>query len=61
MYIYFVQTPSAVDQLRKILSGKSECVSNQTFIVGIILTIFYSFECYRLVLKLVLNNGDAMV
>lgn len=62
IYYVFLQTPSAVDQLKKILSGKSDCVSYVLIIyIFIVSIIFKLFKCYRLVLKLVLNNEDAMV
>jgi len=57
-----LQTPSAVDQLKKILSGKSDCVGYGFIIyIFIVSIIFKLFKCYRLLLKLALNNEDVMV
>lgn len=42
MYYIFFQTPSAVDQLKKILSGKSNCVS-YAFIVYVYVYCYYFF------------------
>lgn len=50
MYYVFLQTPSAVDQLKKILSGKTDCVS-YAFIV-------YAYTFILIIIFPILNMTD---